>query len=313
MSLSPKDMDFTESKRQAARDIALALGVPPMLLGIPGDTTHANYQEANRAFWRHTVLPLTGRSLQALSNWLGAAYGGGLELRMDLDGIEALSAERDGLWARIGAAGFLTDDEKRAAVGYGVGDGASVKLFNPGQPRVPSGSSDAGRWAGGGGAGSGSDAEFLHQVAGVPGYPVDLMEEERLGGHTVARHVAKPPAYLKARILGNRVNILLIGTLGEKRAGSFPSIEAASKLVSATIAANQDKVDAFVAGGLLHALPWQNLFLKFRSRTGYEAYVADDESRPVMRDTYSVMVSLRRSASSPKGYFIVSAFPLNED
>ena len=40
-------MDFTESKRQAARDIALALGVPPMLLGIPGDNTHANYQEAN--------------------------------------------------------------------------------------------------------------------------------------------------------------------------------------------------------------------------------------------------------------------------
>ena len=121
MSLSPKDMDFTESKRQAARDIALALGVPPMLLGIPGDNTHANYQEANRAFWRHTILPLTGRTLKALSSWLGAAYGGGLELRMDLDGIEALSAEREALWARVGAASFLSDDEKRAAVGYGAG------------------------------------------------------------------------------------------------------------------------------------------------------------------------------------------------
>ena len=32
MSLSPKDVDFTESKRQAARDIALALGVPPCCL-----------------------------------------------------------------------------------------------------------------------------------------------------------------------------------------------------------------------------------------------------------------------------------------
>jgi HK97 family phage portal protein len=135
MSLSPKDMDFTESKRQAARDIALALGVPPMLLGIPGDNTHANYQEANRAFWRHTVLPLTGRTLKALSGWLGPAYGGGLELRMDLDGIEALSAERDQLWSRVGAASFLTDDEKRAAVGYGVA-GVEGKLFNPGQARA---------------------------------------------------------------------------------------------------------------------------------------------------------------------------------
>ncbi len=90
-------------------------------------------------------------------------------------------------------------------------------------------------------------------------------------------------------------------------------MEAAAKLTNATIAANQDKVAAFVAGGLLHALPYQNLFLKFRSRTGYEAYVADDQAQPVMRDTYSVMVSLRRSPTSKKGYFVVSAFPLNED
>ena len=29
----------------AAREIALALGVPPMLLGIPGDNTYTNYTE----------------------------------------------------------------------------------------------------------------------------------------------------------------------------------------------------------------------------------------------------------------------------
>jgi hypothetical protein len=33
LSLSPKDMDFIEAKNAAAREIALALGVPPMLLG----------------------------------------------------------------------------------------------------------------------------------------------------------------------------------------------------------------------------------------------------------------------------------------
>ena len=48
MSLSPRDMDFIEARHAAAREIALALGVPPMLLGIPGDNTYANYQ-ANRA------------------------------------------------------------------------------------------------------------------------------------------------------------------------------------------------------------------------------------------------------------------------
>ena len=34
MSLSPRDMDFIALKQMAAREIALALGVPPRLLGI---------------------------------------------------------------------------------------------------------------------------------------------------------------------------------------------------------------------------------------------------------------------------------------
>ena len=58
MSLSPKEMEFIETKHVAAREIALAFGVPPMLLGIPGDNTFSNYAEANRTFWRQTVLPL---------------------------------------------------------------------------------------------------------------------------------------------------------------------------------------------------------------------------------------------------------------
>jgi HK97 family phage portal protein len=129
MSLTPRDMDFIEAKHVAAREIALALGVPPMLLGIPGDNTYSNYQEATRSFWRSTVLPLVNRTAKALSTWLGPAYGvrpGGsdpvappLALRPDLDAIEALTAEREALWTRLNAATFLTADEKRAAVGYG--------------------------------------------------------------------------------------------------------------------------------------------------------------------------------------------------
>jgi hypothetical protein len=34
LSLSPKDMDFAESRAAAAREIALAFGVPPMMLGL---------------------------------------------------------------------------------------------------------------------------------------------------------------------------------------------------------------------------------------------------------------------------------------
>jgi HK97 family phage portal protein len=123
MALTPKDMDFMEAKNGAAREIALAFGVPPMLLGIPGDNTYANYQEANRALWRQTVLPLVTRVAQDLAHWLSPAFGHQrLRIEPDLDRIEALGAEREALWRRISAADFLSDDEKRAAVGYGPAD-----------------------------------------------------------------------------------------------------------------------------------------------------------------------------------------------
>ncbi len=124
MGLTPKDMDFIDARHAAAREIALAFGVPPMLLGIPGDNTFANYAEANRTFWRQTVLPLVARTADALSRWLAPAFagappaGGAPRLWFDADRIEALSAEREALWSRVGAAGFLTVNEKREALGY---------------------------------------------------------------------------------------------------------------------------------------------------------------------------------------------------
>jgi len=119
LSLSPKELDFVEAKNAAAREIALALGVPPMLLGIPGDNTYSNYQEANRSFWRQSVLPLVNRTAQAFAAWLGPQFGAAVTLRPDLDQVEALSTEREALWSRVRQADFLSETEKRAAVGYG--------------------------------------------------------------------------------------------------------------------------------------------------------------------------------------------------
>ncbi|HWK15037.1 MAG TPA: phage portal protein [Rhizobiaceae bacterium] len=119
MGLTPKDMDFVEARNAASRDIALAFGVPPMMLGIPGDNTYANYQEANRAFYRLTVLPLAMRIAAELTAWLAPPFGGDLRLGIDLDQVDGLSSEREALWQRVNAATFLSDDEKREAVGYG--------------------------------------------------------------------------------------------------------------------------------------------------------------------------------------------------
>jgi Phage portal protein len=175
-------MDFIEAKHVAAREIALALGVPPMLLGIPGDNTYSNYQEATRTFWRSTVLPLVTRTAKSLSCWLVPAFvipeaaqrpsgtqgpqfapAEGLELRPDIDSIEALSIEREALWTRVDKATFLTQNEKRAAVGYGPVDGGDALAekagFRVDQSRVPAGQTGGGQWVGDGGDG------LLHQIA----------------------------------------------------------------------------------------------------------------------------------------------------
>jgi len=122
MSLTPADMDFVALKAAAAREIALAFGVPPLLLGLPGDATYANYREANKALWRLTVLPMAERILRGLSDGL-AAWWPGLSLKVDVDQISALAADRERLWRQVNAADFLSDAEKREMLGFGPAGG----------------------------------------------------------------------------------------------------------------------------------------------------------------------------------------------
>ena len=123
MSLSPADMDFVGLKAAAAREIALAFGVPPMLLGLPGDSTYANYREANRALWRLTLLPLAEKILSGIAAALGAWWPG-VKLALDVDQVTALAEDRERLWRQVSGADFLSDAEKREMLGFAP-DGAA--------------------------------------------------------------------------------------------------------------------------------------------------------------------------------------------
>jgi phage portal protein BeeE len=101
MGFSPKDMEFIEAKNASAREVALAFGVPPMLLGIPGDNTFANYAEANRVFWRQSVVPLLGRVTEALTIFWARSLAKVCGLRPRP--VEALRRIRT-RWARVDRA-----------------------------------------------------------------------------------------------------------------------------------------------------------------------------------------------------------------
>lgn len=130
MSLSPKDMDFLKARDAAARDIAQAFGVPPQLLGIPGDNTYSNYREARLALWEETVIPLLRHVRDELNAWLAPLFDDDLELDVDLDDVPALALRRESLWTRLQAADFLSVNEKRQAAGFGpieAGDGLAAR------------------------------------------------------------------------------------------------------------------------------------------------------------------------------------------
>ena len=128
MGLSPKDMDFLNAKHTSARDIALAFGVPPQLLGIPGDNTYSNYQEARLALWEETIVPLLRHLRDELNGWLVPMFGEDLELDVDLDEVPALTLRRERKFEMIQKADFLTLEEKREALGFGEIDPSHTLL-----------------------------------------------------------------------------------------------------------------------------------------------------------------------------------------
>ena len=131
MSLTPADMDFVALKEGAARDIALAFGVPPVLVGLPGDATYSNAREAGRALYRQTVLPLAGQILGALGklfeDWLGP-----MTLKVDTDQLTELAEDRARMWAQVNAADFLSRDEKRGMLDFAP-EGAAADATGGGQ------------------------------------------------------------------------------------------------------------------------------------------------------------------------------------
>lgn len=63
------------------------------------------------------MLPLATRVTASVAWWLSEHLGAEIGLRPDPDQIPALAAERDQQWARISAATFLSDAEKRSLLG----------------------------------------------------------------------------------------------------------------------------------------------------------------------------------------------------
>ena len=181
--------------------------------------------------------------------------------------------------------------------------------FNPNQPRVPRGNTDGGQWTRVG-APEGGDAALIlvSDEPKLPGsYVVDLLEEEEAGGHAIVAHVGWTPQALLNRVRTGWYPGLVFTQI-TRRAGSFPSLVAANKLVNATLARNRIIVDEVASGRLSNAF----VTATFSSKTGIEAFRATPRSNPYLRDTFGVGVDIVHDPSAKNGFRVITAYPRNE-
>lgn len=132
MAMSMRDLEIIETRYASARDICLAFGVPPLLLGLKGDNTFANYAEARLAFWEETVIPLCHQIAHDWSDWLGRFFGD-LTIKPDFDNVPSIAEKKAVQWDMANAADDLTINEKREMRGFGKVDGGDVVLVPVGK------------------------------------------------------------------------------------------------------------------------------------------------------------------------------------
>lgn len=124
---TPKEMDWIESNRELSRKICNGYGVPPMLLGIPGDNTYSNQKEARASFWEETIIYYLDLFKGELNNWLFETNE--VFIDYDLSQIPALAYKQEVVWTRVKEAAFMTVNEKREAVGMEQIEGGDVILI----------------------------------------------------------------------------------------------------------------------------------------------------------------------------------------
>lgn len=129
MSHSPAEMDYLNCKDSTARDICMAFAVPPMLLGIPGDTTYNNMAEARLSLWENNILPWAYTIRDDFNAWLSPMFGDEYRIDIDEDKISALAPRRESIWGKMETADWISPDEKRTATGYEERGGPADELY----------------------------------------------------------------------------------------------------------------------------------------------------------------------------------------
>jgi HK97 family phage portal protein len=111
LRMDPFAAQLSELRRMSTLDIAQLFGVPPYLLGLPGDSaTYANVESRAIEFREYTLLPW----IRLIESCLDAQFPRGTSLKIKTAGLErADTATRYNAYKTALDAGFLTINDVR--------------------------------------------------------------------------------------------------------------------------------------------------------------------------------------------------------
>ena len=123
--LSASDLTLIEQYGQTIKDLCNIYNVPVQLLNNTESSTYNNMKEAKKALYQNAVIPKMTMLRDELNRWLVPHYGDKLYLDFDFSVIPELQEESDKVVSQMSAAWWLTPNEKRAAMNYGLDDDTS--------------------------------------------------------------------------------------------------------------------------------------------------------------------------------------------
>tara|TARA_R100001530_G_scaffold62078_1_gene44699 strand:- start:2055 stop:3590 length:1536 start_codon:yes stop_codon:yes gene_type:complete len=118
--LSSADLQLLESYKSTQADLCNLYGIPVVLLNNLAHSTYDNYRTARKVLFTNAVIPELNKIKDEFNRWLVPQFGEDLYFDFDYSVIPELMPEQETLVNTLSKSYWLTTNEKREAVGYGV-------------------------------------------------------------------------------------------------------------------------------------------------------------------------------------------------
>lgn len=120
--LNASDVSLIEQYNASIKDLCNIYSVPVQLLNNTESATYNNMKEAKKALYQNAVIPELNKIRDELNRWLAPMFGEKLFIDFDYSAIPELQEENEKVVDQLSKAWWVTPNEKRRVMNYGVDD-----------------------------------------------------------------------------------------------------------------------------------------------------------------------------------------------